>query len=318
VTRVEWTDLTDNHQGGCVPSSPACHACYAKTMSHRFCRRALYAGTTGGALGRGAAWTGRINVSEERLRTAFARHARTRTKRFAWLGSMSDIMLPALHAPEALARSRELLADLIRQYDPVMRGTGRVRLLLTKHPHVLLSWQLIHFPEGLPPWVWVGITGETQTYLDRRMHTFRQVNAAVRFVSAEPLLGPLSIDRWLPDLGWIIAGGETDQPGRRARPSHPDWFRALRDACAQAGTAFFFKQWGNYGPSPDHSWTKRSLLVPKAVAGTPHTRPDLRLEDDAHMRHDRRKAAHGRLLDGVEHNDRPRADPSPRSLRGPT
>lgn len=153
--------------------------------------------------------------------------------------------------------------------------------------------------------------------------------ATVHFLSCEPLLSPLSLDRWWRNdvpggyymhgngLHWIIAGGES---GSRARASHPDWFRNLRDQCAAADVPFFFKQWGEWGPThPD--WPKANG---KAMAndGTLYDMPDLAWPDgdrrgeairaghdhaNLTMMYRPGKKAAGRLLDGIEHN----AFPSP-------
>jgi len=105
---------------------------------------------------------------------------------------------------------------------------------------------------GVRPWgdgwpnVWLGTTAENQVEADRRIPHLLRVPAAKHFVSAEPLLGPLSLDQWLvgeQQVDWIISGGES---GPHPRPVHPDWLRSLRDQCKAAGTAFHFKQWGEW------------------------------------------------------------------------
>ena len=130
------------------------------------------------------------------------------------------------------------------------------------------------------PWpvnAWAGTTIENQEWADRRIPALLQVPAPVRFLSCEPLLGALTLD--LTGIHWVIAGGES---GPGARPSHPDWFRSLRDQCAAAGVPFHFKQWGEFAPVGDG----RGVNVARVG-----------------------KAAAGRLLDGIEHNDYPKVKP---------
>lgn len=111
-----------------------------------------------------------------------------------------------------------------------------------------------------PANVWIGTTVENQQYANERLPELLKIPARVRFVSCEPLLGPVDLSIWMVSgytepphddvVSWVIAGGES---GHHARPSHPNWFRALRDQCEKFGAAFFFKQWGE--------WTQRSLLT---------------------------------------------------------
>lgn len=103
-------------------------------------------------------------------------------------------------------------------------------------------------PAGWPlPTVWLGVSAEDQRRAEERLPALRECPAALRFLSAEPLLGPLDLPAVLgPDLAgldWVIAGGES---GPGARPIHPEWVRRLRDDCAAAGVPFFFKQWGEW------------------------------------------------------------------------
>jgi protein gp37 len=130
-------------------------------------------------------------------------------------------------------------------------------LLLTKRPQVAKKWAA---EEPLPANVWLGTTVENQAMADLRIPILLSIPATKRFLSCEPLLGPLSF-RWsswgwneggttdhldgLRMVDWIIAGGES---GPGARPMHPDWARTLRDECQEADVPFFFKQWGEYAP----------------------------------------------------------------------
>lgn len=175
------------------------------------------------------------------------------------------------------------------------------------------EWLAVHQPL---PNVWIGVTAEHQQTADERIPLLLRTPAAKRFVSAEPLLGPLAIHRYLPHrvhdsyhgewrrregLDWVIAGGES---GPGARPSHPDWFRSLRDQCVAAGTPFFFKQWGSWQNGSDEEWQGKIVLNDGRRGETPEsfdlaTRnhwPEFR---PCHMSFVG-KASAGRLLDGRE------------------
>jgi protein gp37 len=123
--------------------------------------------------------------------------------------------------------------------------------------------------------VWLGVSTEDQRRAEERVPVLLDTPAAVRWVSAEPLLGPLRMDGWLRSkpsrtvLDWVVAGGES---GPGARPAHPDWFRTIRDQCASAGVPFFFKQWGGWqtiydrdGDDPD--WRRCDSVKRKTPRG---------------------------------------------------
>ncbi len=136
--------------------------------------------------------------------------------------------------------------------------------------------------------VWLGVSVENQKAADERVPLLQQTPAAVRFISAEPLLGPVMLD--LPpirfnerELDWVICGGES---GPGARPMHPDWARSLRDQCAAAGVPFFFKQWGENWPNEQGNYS----LSPEQEAGA--------TDEDDYSRIGKKAA--GALLDGRE------------------
>jgi protein gp37 len=154
-------------------------------------------------------------------------------------------------------------------------------LLLTKRPeHVpgMVPWATNSWPRN----VWMGTTIEDQKSAIKRLPLLAVLPATVRFISAEPLLGPLSIAPWLgTSIGWVITGGES---GPRARPSSPSWFRDLLVQCAKADVPFHFKQWGDWAPGQD---------LPDGVR-----RPVARASDGTVMIRLGKKAA-GRHLDGA-------------------
>lgn len=269
ATKIEWATHTSNWLAGCTKVSPACAHCYAEAMT---CRMA--SGLSGQSRYHSGVvdlntrqWTGRIAYDEIALWRAFRALNSARKPRRVFCGSMSDLFHD--DAPP------ESLADLAKAIRMLGNAHGHVIMLLTKRPGNLLAWQHQYFPAGLPPWVWVGCTVEDQQRADERVRLLLQVKAAVRFVSCEPLLGPVNLhtcDGYSallgsgdlagtsyglgagPALAWVIAGGES---GPNARPSHPDWFRGLRDQCKSAGVPFMLKGWGRYVPGgqlPDETW----------------------------------------------------------------
>jgi len=117
-------------------------------------------------------------------------------------------------------------------------------LILTKRPSTMRSWQRRYRPRGLPPNVWAGVSVEDAICYPRIAHLI-DTKAALRFVSVEPLLGPVELSCLGDWINWVIVGGES---GPQARPMRPDWARRIRDACRRAHVPFFFKQWGEWAP----------------------------------------------------------------------
>jgi protein gp37 len=216
---IEWTEATWNPTTGCDRISAGCDNCYALTLAKRLkamgnpkYQRDGDPRTSGPGFG--------IAVHEDALELP----KRWTTPRTVFVNSMSDLW----HA--------RVPADFIRQVFDVMAVTPQhTYQLLTKRPRRLARMA------GTLPWptnVWIGVSVESQD-MAWRIDDLRQVPAAVRFISAEPLLERLQLD--LRDINWLIAGGES---GPRHRPMDPAWVRDLRDQCETAGIAFFFKQWG--------------------------------------------------------------------------
>jgi protein gp37 len=163
------------------------------------------------------------------------------------------------------------------------------------------------------PNVWLGVSAENQDCADRRIPLLLDVAASTRFVSAEPLLGPIdlrqALSRWTPPidhpgwqndqlrtgavLHWLIVGGES---GGRARPMHPDWARGLRDQCLKAGVAFHFKQWGEYQPESQGASTGGYWLIDRN--GNSWTCMPAVAPDHAEMMRRVGKHRAGRVLDG--------------------
>ncbi len=137
-------------------------------------------------------------------------------------------------------------------------------LLLTKRPEnvsALAPWR-----SRWPNNVWLGTTAETQSWAEKRISKLVESNANLLFLSAEPLLGPINLARWLGrsrnrGLDWVIAGGES---GPAARPMNPAWAKLLRDQCVASGVPFHFKQWGHWSPYNDFATKARIVEVSDA------------------------------------------------------
>ena len=223
-SRIEWTETTWNPTTGCDRISAGCDHCYALTLARR-----LKAMGSAKYQADGDPRTSGPGFAITAHPDALAAPHRWREPRLVFVNSMSDLF----HA--------RVPTEFIREVFAVMAATPRhTYQLLTKRPRRLARLAAdLPWPEN----VWVGVSVEDSTTL-WRLGQLRQVPAAVRFVSAEPLLGPLhGID--LTGLHWVIAGGES---GPQARAVDLDWVRELRDDCASSGVAFFFKQVGGRTP----------------------------------------------------------------------
>lgn len=270
-TCISWTDATWNPIVGCSVVSPGCTNCYAMRDAARIVRCSEGAGRASHYEGTiepskaGPVWTGKVALAPDRIVTTPLSWRRPRR---IFVNSMGDLFhesvpdewidrvfavmaLAPQHTFQVLtkrsARMREYLSgEALRR---VARAANRIRTV-----DGLIGWPL--------PNVWLGVTAEDQTRANERIPDLLATPAAVRFVSCEPMLGPVDLrnvspadkyeidvlsgydfDQGLvgPRLDWVICGGES---GPNARPMHPDWARGLRDQCAAAGVPFHFKQWG--------------------------------------------------------------------------
>lgn len=221
---IEWTEATWNPIAGCTMVSPGCTNCYAQRMAGRLqaMGMAKYAGTTRRSGGRHV-WTGRVNVDER----AFDAPLRWRKPLRIFVNSMSDLFQDGV--PE------DTIAALWRTMHDAHWHTFQV---LTKRPERMRSvLSQSRFPRL--PNVWLGTSVESAEYKDR-ITALRSVPAYVRFISFEPLLGPVTPVN-LKGIQWAIVGGES---GPRARPMEREWVDALKRICQEQNVAFFFKQWG--------------------------------------------------------------------------
>lgn len=213
---IEWTDATWNPVTGCTQISPGCDHCYALTFAERF------RGVEGNYYQPGFDLTLRPTKIDLPLRW--------KEPRRIFVNSMSDLF------------HEQIPASYIEQvFQTMVQADWHTFQVLTKRPKRMAELAP-HLP--WPTHIWAGTSVELDRYTWRSNHYLQQVPAEIRFVSAEPLLGPLpSLE--LSHLQWVITGGES---GVRHRPCDPKWVRDLRDRCQQAGVAFFHKQWGGRTP----------------------------------------------------------------------
>lgn len=327
-SKIEWTDYTFNPWWGCTKVSDGCANCYAETWSKR----------TGHDIwgpNRSRRFFGDKHWNEPLKWNAKAEREGWQFRVFC--ASMADVFEGAEHAGwQRLDVERERLWRLIEN-TPALTWQ-----LLTKRPESISYMVPGVWHSKWPPNVWIGVSVENQATWDERVPVLCRIPAGVRFVSYEPALGPVDchIDCDCGDrpvlrclgcgddrpqgVDWVIAGGES---GPGSRPSHPDWFRSVRDQCRAAGVAFFFKQWGEWKPvAPQYGDTDSVMRSEDPYGEWFHDLwgRNLCLERDGSVSADYRgtwyqpspllnpwwlnrvgKKAAGRLLDGREWNEFP-------------
>ncbi len=207
---IEWTEATWNPVTGCTKVSPGCAHCYAETFAERF------RGVPGHPYEHGFD----LELRPERLKQPL----KWTQPRMIFVNSMSDLF------------HEEIGEHYIQAVFKIMRqASWHTFQILTKR-----SQRMVEIAPRLrwPNNIWMGVSVENQRWTCR-IDDLRKVRAKVRFLSCEPLLGPLRLD--LQGIDWVIVGGES---GAHARPMKPAWVREIRQQCAEASVAFFFKQWG--------------------------------------------------------------------------
>lgn len=305
-TKIEWADATLNYVNGCSLESPGCTNCYAMKQAHRFpVRQGLTVKTKGGMV-----WTGEVRENPRALEQALA----WKRGRAIFWNAHGDLFHPSVPI-EWIARQFNAMAETPQHRHMVLtKRSARMRKILNgPKDHRLWHHKLWH--RSVLPNVWLGVSAEDQPRWDERTDDLRKTPAAVRFVSAEPLLGLIRDDFGMDGLDWVIAGGES---GPGARPMHPDWARSLRDQCAAAGVAFHFKQFGewapaeafgagSWGPVTDRRGNVRDWMRQYVVCEDRADRLDAHSftehATDLVFRVGKKRA--GRLLDGAEHNGVP-------------
>jgi len=286
-TKIEWADRVWNPVTGCTKVSEGCRNCYAERMALRFW---------------GARKFHEVLCHEEKLEEPLHWMIPSRV----FVNSMSDLFHP------------DVTDDFIWNVFSVMaQAEKHTFMILTKRPQrmsdFLCQWEN-HFPVGrnnsvLHDWplknVWLGVSAENQQAADERIPWLLKTPAVVRFVSVEPMLGPVNLEPYFQyppfhenykmtwglseaiGLDWVICGGET---GPDARPMHPDWARGLLDQCLDAGVPFFFKHWGEWVAE-----YPQGLSLANRKQTYAHNRTFYRVG----------KTIAGRMLDGREWNEFP-------------
>ena len=218
-TAIEWTNATWNSVTGCTKIGPGCDNCYAERFAER------WRGVAGHPYEQGfdlRLWPNRLSQP-----------AAWKKPRMIFVNSMSDLF------------HKEVDRSFIdKMFDVMERVDRHVYQVLTKRSSLMRAYVRDRYRTGkVPTHIWLGVSIEDAKHTIRVEH-LRQANSEARFISFEPLLGPIT-DINLRGIAWAIVGGES---GPRARPMDESWVRWIRDICDRDGVAFFFKQWG--GPRP--------------------------------------------------------------------
>ncbi|MCQ0986443.1 DUF5131 family protein [Jiella marina] len=352
-TSIEWTDATWNPVTGCAVVSPGCTNCYAMRLAGtRLQHHPSRAGLTRPSKA-GPVWTGEVRFNEEWLdqplrwrrprRIFVCAHGDLFAEGVedAWIDQVFAVMaLCPQHVFQVLTKRPERMREYLKGTPSNIPYLGRMPLerihlaaaghmegdggfmdALKEHGNIYSLYCSVPWPL---PNVWLGVSVEDQTRANERIPILLDTPAAVRWVSAEPLLGPIDFSKfmwpvhgwwrgphksyaeakaagaecglkrqalvgaWCTFLDWVVLGGES---GPGARPMHPDWARAIRDQCAAAGVPFLFKQWGEYQPEEIGREDPRWISLPPGHV----------------IYHRVGKTAAGRALDGVVHDAWPEA-----------
>lgn len=293
ATRIQWTNETWNPIVGCSKVSEGCKNCYAERMAKRL--KAMSQPQYQDVVDENG-WTGEAEmVSIEMLEKPFT----WKKPRMVFVCSMSDLFHESVY-----------FGDLHWIMGAIEENPQHTFQILTKRAERMAEYFSTH---PVPDNVWLGVTTENQARADERIPHLLRINAKVRFVSVEPILGPVDLQPFLQypplhdnykmsfdwqewrGLDWVICGGES---GPGARPMHPDWARSLRDQCQAANVPFFFKQWGE--------WTPMKIGVASSLYPY-EKRQNWSLMDDICSVRCGKKAA-GHLLDGQEWHQMPATD----------
>lgn len=352
-SQIEWTEATWNPIAGCSVVSPGCTNCYAmRRVAPRLSANPAtphYAGTVQASKA-GPVWTGKIGIAAD---SVLLKPLRWRRPRMIFVNSTSDLFHESVpddvidrifavmalcpqHTFQVLTKRAKRMRDYLDESDWKVASEKAARQLAVAMEADADIWQTRAYEAsalGPLPNVWLGVSVEDQTRADERIPELLATPAAVRFISAEPLLGPIHLSK-LPvssevvcnaltgactlfpgeedeqeyvqshRLDWVIVGGES---GDGARPMHPDWARSLRDQCAAAGLPFFFKQWGEWAPSTPEAAAGNPRSGWRSLQGHPHVPRASELYPSAGAAFVAAVGKHaaGRLLDGVEHNGMP-------------
>ena len=319
ASKIEWTDASWNPVAGCSIVSPGCTQCYAMTLAGRLeaMGQEKYAGTTKKANGK-TLWTGKVNLVPEALAIPLG----WKRPRRVFVNSMSDLFHEDVPV-SFIADVFNVMADARCEGHTFQILTKRAERMQRVIGKELPDYVAEHWPGDMAlstametsfwplPNCWLGVSVEDQKRADERIPLLLQTPAAVRFLSCEPLLGPVHIaERFLcprcnplltpghpvlrsddpNSIHWVIVGGES---GHEARPMHPNWARSIRDQCQAARVPFFFKQWGEWYP----------CAFERGHWPESHSRWTFQEDGQQMVRYGKKTS--GRLLDGREWNEYP-------------
>lgn len=290
MSKIEWTNETWNPIIGCDKVSAGCKNCYAIRTAwirlHNPKMADRYAGTAEKTAGGDMNWTGKLNMVKEVLHKPLDK----KKPSMYFVNSMSDLFHDAVP-----------FSFIDTVYDTMDAAYWHIFQVLTKRAkrmYEFYQWKAAGNGLKFTTWplknVWMGVSTENQEAADDRIAHLHNIDAVIKFISAEPLLGPIDLSKeYIVGKGsvamgllidWVIVGGES---GPGSRPMHPDWARSLRDQCKESGVAFFFKQWGAYKPAEEGD----TEIAYAYNDGTLLSKPG--------------KKAAGRLLDGVMYDEFP-------------
>lgn len=266
-SQIEWTHHTFNPWWGCNKVSPACDNCYAEQWAKRMGQQIWGVGSPRRFFS-DKHWKEPLTWNEEA--------ASEKKRKRVFCASMADVF----------ERRPDLNEHRLNLWKLIGETPWLDWLLLTKRPQNIGS--MVPWTNDWPENVWLGTTVENQAWAEKRLPLILKHNARVRFLSCEPLLGPISLTPWINTRGlfkidWVIAGGES---GHHARPMHPDWVKMLLKQCNDSDISFHFKQWGHWVPVE---------MAGKGVDGKPIKFKDGRPITMARLS----KKEAGRLLEGT-------------------
>ncbi len=320
-SKIEWTGKTWNPTTGCNKVSQGCKNCYAEIMHRRLMKMqpAKYSRPfLDGAfpyephLGEPFKWKKGTRVFVNSMSDLFHENVP-----FEYIDKVFAVMaLCPQHTFQVLTKRPERMKEYFEQVD--MDNIWRLVNQL-HHQHIKPLESELHFFDEVKEWfplknVWLGTSCEDQATADERIPFLLQVPAAVRFLSCEPLLGPISLTPALskgegekPGIHLVIAGGES---GHHSRPMHPTWVRTIRDQCVGQNVSFFFKQWGEWaykeGDSISYSLGKNGISTKDVVLCSDGDTSSLKPSDPNAVAMTKVGKHHsGRMLDGREWNEYP-------------
>lgn len=347
-TKIEWTDATWNPITGCSVTSPGCKHCYAMQLAGtRLKHHESCAGLTQDTSA-GPVWTGEVRLNEQWLYQPIAwgkprmifvcAHSDLFHESVPdeWIDTVLGIMWSCLYGrdekPSHIFQILTKRASRMRRYFSTDRREAWARAAVHYGGGIDPDgiYAQVMRAEGPHPRIWLGVSVEDQKRADERIPDLLATPAAVRWVSAEPLLGPVDLSFHIfseptgnfrtnagkrqmelrkpadGGLHWVVVGGES---GPNARPMHPHWARDLRDQCAAAGVPFLFKQWGQWSPGNIHVPIGTVAVTLERSGAARSWPPSFDEKSGAWCMHKVGKKAAGRQLDGVQHDGYPMQPP---------